>query len=80
MERKQIYVKLEEIVRDVFEEYDGPVTPELNSSAVPEWDSLANVQFMVFVERAFGIRFRTDEVTGLKNVGELVELIERRMG
>jgi acyl carrier protein len=46
---------------------------------VPGWDSLANVELMVEVEQSFGIRFRTGEVAGLKNVGELVSLIARRI-
>ena len=55
------------------------VTPETTAAAVPGWDSLANVELMVEVEQAFGIRFRTGEVASLKNVGELVALIAKRV-
>jgi acyl carrier protein len=70
-------------VRDVFERFfDNPgltINLDTTAAAVPGWDSLANVELMVEVEQAFGIRFRTGEVAGLKNVGELVALIGRRI-
>jgi acyl carrier protein len=33
---------------------------------------------MVEIEEAFGIRFRTGEIAGLRNLGELVAVIARR--
>ena len=70
-------------VRDVFVRFfDNPrlnVSPETTAATVPGWDSLANVELMVEVEQSFGIRFRTGEVASLKNVGELVSLIAKRV-
>jgi acyl carrier protein len=70
-------------VREVFVRFfDDPrlsVDTDTTASMVPGWDSLANVELMVEVEQSFGIRFRTGEVAGLKNVGELVSLIARRI-
>ena len=70
-------------VREVFVRFfDNPrlnVGPETTAATVPGWDSLANVELMVEVEQSFGIRFRTGEVASLKNVGELVSLIAKRV-
>ena len=70
-------------VRDVFVRFFGDSTLSVDvhttAATVPGWDSLANVELMVEVEQAFGIRFRTGEVAGLKNVGELVAAISRRL-
>jgi acyl carrier protein len=46
---------------------------------VDGWDSIANVEIMVGLEKEFGIRFRTGEMTGAANVGELVERIAKRL-
>jgi acyl carrier protein len=46
---------------------------------VPGWDSLANVELMVEIEDAFGVRFRTGEIARLGSVGELAALIARRV-
>ena len=67
--------KMAAIVRDLFDEYDGPVTRQLSARDVPQWDSLANVQFVVLVEQAFGIRFLSREVGQFKNLGELLNVM-----
>jgi acyl carrier protein len=70
-------------IQDVFVRFfDIPglrVTPDTTAATVPGWDSLANVELMVELEQVFGIRFRTGEVASLKNVGELVALIAKRV-
>jgi acyl carrier protein len=66
------------IVRDLFDEYDGPVTRALSARDVSQWDSLINVQFVVLVERAFGIRFSTREVGQFKNIGELLDIVSAK--
>jgi acyl carrier protein len=66
--------KMTAIVRDLFDEYDGPVTRDLSARDVAQWDSLANVQFVVLVERALGIRFLTREVAQFKNIGQLLDM------
>ena len=46
---------------------------------VEGWDSLTNVQIIVAIEKAFGIRFRTGEIAAIKNVGDLVARIGGRI-
>lgn len=75
MTRDEVIAAIEPIFRDLFDEYDGPVVASLTAADVEQWDSLANVQLMVMVEHAFGARFSTNDITELKNVGELAALI-----
>ena len=42
---------------------------------VPGWDSLTHIDLIVAIEKHFKIRFTTGEVTALKNVGDLMDLI-----
>jgi len=67
--------RIEPIVRDLFDEYDGPVTASLTARDVEQWDSLANVQLIVMVERAFGVKFASTEIKSMKNLGALAELV-----
>jgi acyl carrier protein len=64
-----------DIIRALFDEYEGPVTRDLSARNVAQWDSLANVQFVVLVERAFGIRFETREIGRFKDIDELLDLV-----
>jgi acyl carrier protein len=72
--------KITAIVRDLFDEFDGPVTRDLSARDVSQWDSLANVQFVVLVEQAFGIRFLAREVGKFKDIGELLDMAALKRG
>jgi acyl carrier protein len=42
------------------------------------WDSLGNVRLFIELERVCGVRFSAAEISSLKNVGQLAELLERK--
>ncbi len=50
------------------------------AAQVPGWDSLSHVRILGAVEQEFGIRFRSLEVMRLRNVGELQQLVSRKVG
>jgi acyl carrier protein len=78
MRDSAIFEKLTECVRTLFDEYDGPVTPQLNAAALKQWDSLANVHLIVMVEQIFGIWFTTEEIQKLENLGQIAELVANK--
>jgi acyl carrier protein len=80
MDRSEVFAKFSDIVRALFDEYEGPVTPELNASQVEQWDSLANVQLMVMVEQSFKIRFSTGDISKLQNLDDLASLVMKKTG
>ena len=55
MKREEIYNKLTEVFRDVFDDID---------------------RFLAAIEDEFSVKFDMKAVHGLKNVGEMVSLIE----
>lgn len=75
-----IQPELADILRTLFDDYDGPVTGALTAADVEQWDSLANVQLVVLAERTFGVRFTTAEITSLPNLGALADLIRAKQG
>ena len=58
----EILGRVREVLVRFFDMPRLSVTTETTAATVPGWDSLANVELMVEVEQAFGIRFRTGEV------------------
>ena len=75
MSEAEVLEKITAIMREFFDEYDGPIENETNAADIDQWDSLANVQFMVLIEQSFKLRFATNEITHLKDLGELVGLV-----
>jgi acyl carrier protein len=62
----------------VFDNDEVVATPDLTAQKVDGWDSLGNIRLFLEIERVFSIRFSAMETTSLKNVGELVAVIEKK--
>lgn len=67
-------------MRSFFDEYQGPITPDTTAEDVPQWDSLAHVQLLVMIEQSLGVRFTTSEISQLQKFGDLVALVEQKLG
>lgn len=78
MDEPQIYARLAEIFRDVFDEDSIAVAPELSAKDVDGWDSLAHIRLMLTIEKAFKIKLSAPEIGKLENVGDLVAMIKAR--
>lgn len=78
MTHQQILARVSSIVADVVGADGLSLAPAMTAADVDGWDSVANIQIVVAVEKAFDIRLRTGEIASLKNVGELVERIAAR--
>jgi len=72
--------RLHPIFHEVFEDTSLRVGLETVASDVDGWDSLAHVNLIAAVEEAFGVRFALGELSELQNVGDMVRLIEAKLG
>lgn len=75
METQEIRNKLSQIFNKVFQCGEITITDTLTADQVERWDSLTHLTMIAEVEQSFGIRFKLKELTGMKNTGELVQLI-----
>jgi acyl carrier protein len=73
-----IHQGLTETFQDLFDNPDLQITRATTADDVPGWDSLTHINVIVAIEKRFKIRFTTGEVTGLNNVGDLMDLITRK--
>lgn len=79
MTKNDIFKKLNLIFRDVFDDEGIVVTETTTADDIEDWDSLEHINLIIEVERTFEIKFSMGEVNGMKNVGEMAELIERKL-
>jgi acyl carrier protein len=71
--------KLTDIFREVFDDDSIVLRNELTADDVENWDSLTHINLIVAIEKEFKVRFTTGEVSGLKNVGDLISLVSRKI-
>ena len=80
MEREELYKKLNEIFIDVLDLDESPnLSDATTADAIEDWDSLSNVQLVVAIEKQFGIKFTSYEITSWIDVGEMVDCILKKM-
>lgn len=78
MTQEAIYSALNEVFRDVFDDDSISVSPQTTANDIEDWDSLEHINLVVAIEKRFAMKFTMGEVTTFKNVGEMVDVIEKR--
>ena len=66
---------LTKIFRDVFDDDEIELSRSVTAGDIDGWDSLSHIRLILCVEQEFQIRFSASQVSGLANVGELMNLI-----
>ncbi len=77
MKREEIFKKLDLVFQDVFDDSGIRVGEATEAVDIDGWDSLMHITLISAVESEFGVKFRMKEVVGLKNVGDMADIIER---
>tara|TARA_B110000263_G_C14987559_1_gene364498 strand:+ start:210 stop:431 length:222 start_codon:yes stop_codon:yes gene_type:complete len=70
---------MNEVFTEVFDDEDISIQPKTSSIDIDGWDSLAQIRLIVGIEQKFLISFTVDEITDLADVGEMSELILKKL-
>lgn len=79
MSKEEILRKINEIFRDVFDDESLVINEGTTAPDVEGWDSLTHITLIEQVEDTFDMRFTMPEVNGMKNVGEMADIIASRI-
>lgn len=78
MKTEEIHNKVNEIFKSLFKNSDLEIKREYTADNVDGWDSITHLDLIVSVEKEFNIEINGFDVMGLRNVGDLIDLIERK--
>lgn len=78
MTEKEVYKRLEGVFHDVFDDDSIRLNASTTADDIEDWDSMEHINLIGAVEDEFGLRFKMGEVSGMKNVGEMVSIIMKR--
>lgn len=76
MSREEIFEKVQDIFRDVFDDDSLEIGDSTNSDDIEDWDSLEHITLVVSMEKEFNVKFDIKVVNKLENVGQMVDLIQ----
>ena len=79
MDQDQVLAEVSTIIRDVLDQPELQIGAATSARDVEGWDSFNHINIVVAVEGRFGIKINTAEVEELRNVGEFVALVVRKL-
>jgi acyl carrier protein len=77
--RAELLAKIRDILADATDDDSLQLSESTTAEDVADWDSINHVKLLIGLESDLGFRFDTDEVGGLKNVGELIDLVQKKL-
>lgn len=79
MNRNEIMEKVTAVFCDEFDDDSIVLTDATIADDVDGWDSLMHISLLSAIEDEFDFKFDMKAVVGMKNVGEMIDIIEREM-
>jgi acyl carrier protein len=68
------------LLEDVLDQSGLVIGPETSAKDVEGWDSLNNLRILLQIEQRYGIDLALDEIEVAKNVGDLLDIVNRALG
>ena len=78
MNESMVIPRLTSVFRRVFDDDSIVITRKTTADDIDDWDSLEHITLIGAVERSFGMKFTIKEVSSMKNVGEMIDIIAAR--
>lgn len=79
MNRAERFREIESIFRDLLNRPDLVLHEQLTAPEVPEWDSFTHIAIITAIEKQYRIRFALGELDSMKNVGDMLALVEQKL-
>ena len=73
----EVFARIEALIRDVHDQFDGPVTPSCRFREDLEMDSLSTVELITAAERAFDIQIPYEDLDRFVTVDDLIGYVAR---
>ncbi len=79
MTSDEVLSNVQDIFRDIFDEKDLIIENGTTSNDIEGWDSLNHIGIISAAEKEFRIKFALGELSTLKDVGSMIDLIIEKL-
>jgi len=77
MDRDKILEALQEIFRDMLDDDDFILDPNLKREDLPDWDSLFHITLTASAADEFGVKLSSNDIVNIKSIDSLIDAIEQ---
>jgi acyl carrier protein len=78
MDKKAIMLELETILTSVLGKEIKGINEETTAKEIDGWDSLNHLLIIEAIETHYKIKFRVFEIMAFKNIGSIIDIIEKK--
>ncbi|MCI9420130.1 MAG: acyl carrier protein [Eubacterium sp.] len=79
MEMQEVKQQLQEVFQEIFDDDTLVISEETTAEDIEDWDSFAQIGLIMEIEKRFQLKFQLGEVSELKNVGDMLVLICKKI-
>ncbi len=79
MSKAEILSKLQEIMKNVFDDETIKINNNTKRSDISDWDSLSQIRIVLSIEKKFNIKMDVDKAVMIETVGEFVKEIKKKL-
>ncbi len=79
MEMQEVKQQLQEVFQEIFDDDTLVISEETTAEDIEDWDSFAQIGLIMEIEKRFQLKFQLGEVSELKNVGDMLVLISKKI-
>lgn len=79
MQKKEIIQKLTLIFRETFGHHTLDLRDDMTAKDVENWDSLSHMILITNIETQFSFKFKLRDLNKMKQVGDMITLIESKL-
>lgn len=80
MEKQEIIQKIEMIVVTAVNHHDFQMSENTQPNDILGWDSLSNAMILTSIEQEFSVKFKFSDMIAWKTIGELADIITKKIG
>ncbi len=78
--KNDIINKIENIVATAVNHHDFTLMETTKPDEILGWDSLSNAMIITSIEKEFGIKFKFSDMIAWKTIGELADIVIKKLG
>lgn len=80
MSKEQLVMEITEIVKGVLKHCDFELKDETTAEEIKGWDSLSHMVIITKIEEHFHIKFDFLDILNINNIGQLIDLVQTKLG
>ena len=69
-------LRIQNVFREVLEDEDFVLDRTLKREDLEAWDSLTHIQLVLSLEKEFGVKFTTQQITKMQSVEDMISFLK----